>query len=194
MNKSIQNRDSNAADFILTKILNLYLYGNMVKKIIQLSVVLLLLGGCSYSVRSNAFPYLKGVQLIAWENKSSEFSLGNTVYNRLSKDLQEDGRLRLVTQQADCLLEGVITDYKEKIYSFDDANNVQEYEVSISCSITFTDLKNNVVLYENKSLRVSEIYSEIKPTTVRFQSKGEAIDECCDKIFRTIMQNTLEKW
>jgi hypothetical protein len=137
---------------------------------------------------------LKGIQLIAWENKSNEINLGERVYNRLADDLVRDGRMRLVTQQPDCLLEGSITDYTEKIYSFDESNSVQEYEISITCTLSFTDLINNVVVYEYKNLRVSEIYSTVKTSTVRFKSKEEAINECCDKIFRTLMQNTLETW
>jgi hypothetical protein len=137
---------------------------------------------------------LKRVQLFALENKSTEFSLGESVYNRLSDAFRDDGRLRLVTQQPDCQLEGAINSYTEKIYSYDEANNVQDYNISISFSITFTDLKNNAVLYENKSLFVSEIYSVTDAGTSRFTTKTDAINEICDKLFKIIMQNTLETW
>lgn len=166
----------------------------MVKKIIQLSMVLLLLTGCSYSVYSNAYPHLKRIQLLAFENKSTEFSLGETVFNSLSNEFRDDGRLRLVTQQPDCQLEGSINDYTEKIYSYDEANNVQDYIVTITLSVTFTDLQQNQVLYENKSLVVSEIYSVSPAGTSRFKTKADAINEICDKLFKVIMQNTLETW
>ena len=159
-----------------------------------MSLVLLLLAACSYSVRSNAYPYLKGIQLYALENKSSEFSLGEIVNTRLSEAFRDDGRLRQVTKQPDCQLDGVINSFSEKIYSYDSANNVQDYTISISFSVTFTDLQNNQVLYENKSLLISESYAVSEESTSRFKSKTEAINEICDKLFKTIMQNTLETW
>jgi hypothetical protein len=145
-------------------------------------------------VYSNAYPHLKRVQLLALENKSSEFSLGETVANRLSTAFGDDGRLRLVTQQPDCQVEGSILSFQEKIYSYDAANTVQDYNVIISFKITFTDLKNNQVLYENQNLTLSEVYKVGTESTSRFATRQEAIDEICSKLFKTIMQNTLETW
>ena len=166
----------------------------MVKKIIYLLQVCLLLAGCSYSVYSNAYPHLKRIQLLAFENKSSEYSLGDIVINSLSNAYKNDGRLRLVTQQPDCQLEGTILSYSEKIYSYDEANNVQDYIESITFSVTFTDLINNKVLYENKSLTLTELYAVSEASTSRFTSKDAAISEICDKLFKNVMQNTLESW
>ena len=132
--------------------------------------------------------------MLAFENKSTEFSLGDIVINNLSSSFSEDGRLRLVTQTPDCLLEGSINSYNEKIYSYDAANNIQDYIVSVSFSITFTDMINNKVLFENKNLTVSEIYAVSEESTSRFKTKDEAINEICSKLFKTIMQNTLESW
>jgi len=166
----------------------------MVKKIILFLQIIFLLSGCSYSVYSNAYPHLKRIQLLAFDNRSSEFSLGDIVYNNLSALFREDGRLRLVTQQPDCQLEGSILSFSEKIYSYDAANNIQDYTIVISFSLVFTDLINNKVLYENKNLSVSEIYAVSDESTSRFKTKEEALDEICDKLFRTLMQETLESW
>lgn len=166
----------------------------MVKKFITFLLIIFSLMGCSYSVYSNAYPHLKRVQLMAFDNKSSEFALGDVLINRLSKDFQDDGRLRLVTQRPDCQVDGSIVSYSEKIYSYDVANNVQDYQIIITYSVTFTDLINNKVLYENKSLQLSEIWAVSAESTSRFNNKSDVINEICDKLFRTIMQNTLESW
>ncbi len=166
----------------------------MVKKFILLGLAACLAAACSYSVHSNVYPHLKRIQLLAFDNRSSEFSLGDTVINSLSASFSEDGRLRLVTQQPDCQLEGSILSFSEKIYSYDTANNVQDYIVTVTFSLVFTDLVNNKVLYENKSLALSEFYAVSDQSTSRFRSKEEAITEICDKLFRNVMQNTLESW
>lgn len=180
--------------FVLTKFLNFYSYGCMVKKIITFILIIFVAAGCSYSVYSNAYPHLKRIQILAFDNRSSEFTLGDIVFNNLSDAFREDGRLRLVTQQPDSQLEGSILSFSEKIYSYDAANNVQDYMVAISFSVIFTDVINNTVLYETKSLTLSEIYAVSDESTSRFKTKEEAIDEICDKLHRTIMQNTLESW
>ena len=131
---------------------------------------------------------------MAFDNKSSEYALGDIVYNRLSADFRDDGRLRLVTQQPDCQVEGSIVSFSEKIYSYDTTNSVQDYIIVISFSLIFTDLINNKVVYENKILQVSEMYAVSAESTSRFKTKEEAINEICDKLFKTIMQNTLESW
>lgn len=166
----------------------------MVKKFITFMVIIFSLFGCSYSVYSNAYPHLKRVQLIAFDNKSSEFSLGEIVVNSLSEQIRDDGRLRLVTQQSDSQIEGSINGFSEKIHSYDAANSVQDYMVSITFSVTFTDLVKNAVIYENKSLMLSEIYAVSNESTSRFKTKDEAIQEICSKLFKTIMQNSLESW
>ena len=131
---------------------------------------------------------------MAFDNKSSEYSLGDIVYNRVSNAFRDDGRLRLVTLQPDCMLEGSITSFSETVYSYDESNNVQDYNVVIAFSVTFTDLINNKVIYDNKNLTISEIYGDSTESTSRFKTKTEAINEICDKLFKTIMQNTLESW
>jgi len=166
----------------------------MVKRIIFLMGLAVCLGACAYSVYSNAYPYLKKVQLLAFNNKSPEFSLGDVVFNNLAKDISDDGRLRLVTQQPDCQIEGTILDYSEKIYSYDEANSVQDYLIVVTFSVTFTDVVNNKTLYEIKQLPVSEIYAVSSNSTSQFTTKQAAIDEICHKLFKTIMQNTLEAW
>lgn len=180
--------------FILTKMHYFYSYGCMVKRIIYFGLIILILSACSYSVRTNAYPHLKRIQLLALENKSTEFYLGDVVFNNLSTAFSEDGRLRTVTQQPDCQLEGSILSFSEKVYSYDTVNNVQDYLVAITFEVTFTDLINNKVIYENKSLVLSEIYAVSEESTSRFKSKDDAITEICDKLYKNILQNTLESW
>lgn len=168
----------------------------MVKKFILFLLIIFLLMGCSYSVYTNAYPHLKRVQLMAFDNKSTEFALGDIVYNRLSRDFRDDGRLRLVTQQPDCQVEGSIVSYSEKIYAYDTANNIQDYIVTITFRLSFTDLTNNNVIYDNekRDIVIEEKYGNSDESTSRFKTKDEAITEICDKCFKLIMQNTLETW
>lgn len=166
----------------------------MVKKFIVIMLIILIAAGCSYSVYSNSFPHLKRIQLLAFDNKSTEYALGDLLVNSLSNSFNDDGRLRTVTQQPDCQLEGSILSFSEKIYSYDVANNVQDYTVAVTFNLTFTDLVKNSVIYENKSLTLSETYAVSEDSAARFKTKDEAINEIFVQLFKNIMQNTLETW
>lgn len=166
----------------------------MVKRFIFPLLVLLLLSSCHYSVYSNAYPHLKKVQVLPFENQTTEFGMAEKALNQLSLEIRNDGRLKLVTQNPDCSLSGSILSFDDKIYSFDSANQVQDYQLSMVLDISFTDLISNEVIYENKTLRISEIYAVSTSSTASIKSKEEALNELFNKIFKTVVQTSLEAW
>lgn len=166
----------------------------MVKRIIYLMMVLMALSGCSYSVYSNVYPHLKKIRVMPFENQSAEFGISEKVYNQLSVAFRNDGRLKVVNQQPDCLLEGGVISFEERVYSYDAANNVQDYQLRLTLAISFTDLIRNEVIYENKSLTLMEAYAVSTESTAKSKSKEEAIDELINSLFKTVVQNSLEKW
>jgi hypothetical protein len=180
--------------FILTRIREFFGYGFMVKRFIYITVLLLSLSSCFYSVYSNAYPHLKKIRVLAFENQSSEFDLGEVLLTRLNTEIRNDGRLKLVTVDPDCALEGSVISFTEKVYSYDSANQVLDYQLQMNVSVTFTDLVNNQVLYENKNLSLSELYAYAEGGTAKYKTKKEAIDELIAKLYRTVLQNSLESW
>lgn len=178
----------------MTRIREFFEYGIMVKRFIYTALILLLLNGCYYSVYSNAYPHLKKIRVLPFENQSSEFALADKALNELSLAIRNDGRLRMVTTDADCTLEGKILSFEEKIYSYDSANMVQDYQLILTLEVVFTDLTKNEVIYENKSLRISELYRVANSSTARFETKEEATSEIITNIFKTVIQNSLEAW
>ncbi len=166
----------------------------MVKRIIVSTLLVLVLLGCSYSVFSNAYPHLKKIRVAPFENSSTEFDIAEKVYTGLSSEFRSDGRLKPVTQQPDCQLEGSVLSFEEKVWSYDAANSIQDYQLRLTVKITFTDLVRNETIYENASLLVTETYAVSPSSTSRFKSKEEARDELVKTLFKTIVQNSLERW
>ena len=91
-------------------------------------------------------------------------------------------------------LEGKIVSFEEKIYSYDSANQVQDYQLIMVLNLSFTDLIKNEVIYENSSLRIAEIYKVSDDSTARFETEEEALSEIFSSIFKTVIQNSLEAW
>ena len=166
----------------------------MVKKFIYPVLLLLILSSCFYSVYSNAYPHLRKIRILAFENRTSEYGVGDKLLNYLNREIRNDGRLKIVTEDPDCTLEGAILSFSESVYSYDTANQIQDYQLTMVVSVTFTDLINNTVLYENNALTVTELYAVAEGGTAKFKTKEEAVEELIAKLYRTVLQNSIEGW
>ena len=166
----------------------------MVKKFIYPVLLLLILSSCFYSVYSNAYPHLRKIRILAFENRTSEYGLGDKLLNYLNREIRNDGRLKIVTEDPDCTLEGAILSFSESVYSYDTANQIQDYQLTMVVSVTFTDLINNTVIYENNALTVTELYAVAEGGTAKFKTKEEAVEELIAKLYRTVLQNSIEGW
>jgi hypothetical protein len=139
-----------------------------------------------------AYPHLKTIQIEQFQNQSDEFELSEELFVKLSDDFQADGRLRLVTENADCILEGEIRDYTDKIYSYE-GSTVQEYQVKIMFWVKFTDLTTEEVLWENSNLIISDTYSQTDESA-DYTNEEEARLAIYEDLFENIIKNTLEQW
>lgn len=162
----------------------------MFRKIIY--AVSLLILSCSYSVYSSAYPHLKTINILQFENKTTEYSLSEEVYVSLSNDFNNDGRLRLVEISPDCQLTGEILDYSDKIYGYT-KSDIEEYEVKILMKISMLDLTNNEIIWKNDNLLLREVYS-IDDINSEFATEEEARNEIFKNLFDLIVKNSLEKW
>jgi len=149
----------------------------------------------------NAYPYLKTVQVAPFENMTSEYALAQDVQNYLVDKYQNDGRLRIATLSPDARIEGSVLDYKESILSYDIGGNISEYRVQMLFSITMTDMVYSQTLYQNASLLVSEVYSPSSSgqaddgvNSVIFTTAEQAQQKIYEKLFDTLMRETLETW
>lgn len=162
------------------------------KWIISALLLAVLLSGCSYSVYSNSLPHLKTVMITSFENESDEFELEEEIKKELISRFDKDGRLRVVTLQPDCLIEGTIMDYSRKIDTYDE-QGIEEYNIRILFKISFTDLTRDEVIWQKDSLILSEVYSENSETAL-FKDEEAARNSIYEKLFLEIMKNTLEQW
>jgi len=128
----------------------------------------------------------------SFENKTTEYSLEENVFNSLSDLFSNDGRLNLVSISPDCILEGEILDYSDKVLSYA-GSSVDEYEVKVLFSVTFTDLQKNEIIWQNKSLLLKETYSSSDPN-ITYKTEEEAQDKIIKELFNTILTKSLEEW
>jgi hypothetical protein len=157
-------------------------------------LMFLLVLGCSYSVRMNIYPHLRNVAIMPFEDRTLEIHLAEELRDSLISSFQRDGRLRISYEDPDSRIEGQIVEYENNIFGYDLDQNIEEYQVRLTVSLTFTDLVRNEVIWENKALMLSERYTPLSTEEVRFKTEEEALQELYKKLFETIIRNTLESW
>ncbi len=160
------------------------------KKIIP-TIILTLLLGCTYSVYSSGMPHLKTISIKDFENLTEEYQLDTNLTDALSEDFIQDGRLRIVDIAPDCILQGKILDYSNKLATYG-SDGVDEYEVRIMYSLTFTDLVKNEVIWKINNLVFSQLYSNDENSDIK--TEDEAIEKIEQDLFDRIMRESLEDW
>lgn len=156
--------------------------------------VMLIIFGCSYSLRMNQYPHLRDITIAPFENDTVELYLEEDLRNSIISSFQADGRLRIAYDDPDSRIEGRILDYSNKIFGYDIDQNIEEYQVRLVLAISFTDLVRNEIIWENKSLVMTERYSPETTLAVKFSSEEEALEEIYKELFRLIIRNSLEAW
>ncbi len=159
-----------------------------------LIAILIIISGCTYSLRMNQYPHLRDIMIVPFENDTIELFLEEELRNSIISSFQQDGRLRIAYDNPDSQIEGRILDYNSTIYGYSIDQNIEEYQVKLVMEITFTDLVRNEVIWENKSLIITERYSPQTTMTVKWQNEEEARNEIFKELFRVIIRNSLEAW
>jgi hypothetical protein len=145
----------------------------------------------------NAYPHLKTVSISPFENLATEFEIAQNSQNDLVERFQKDGRLKISNINPDVIIEGRVLDYKHDIISYDIAGNISEYRVQILFSIIMTDMVKSEVLFENKSMLMSDNYfpnEADNPGFVRFTTELEAQEGIYKQVFDRLVRSTLESW
>jgi Lipopolysaccharide-assembly len=155
-------------------------------------IILMVLSACTYSVYSSGLPHLKTISIKSFQNKTTEYNLEEDVFNSLSDDFSNDGRLSIVTISPDCIVEGAILDYSNDVLSYA-GSTVDEYKVQILFNITFTDLTKNTIIWQDNSLLLNETYSASNPN-ITIKSELTAQEKIINDLFDAIIKNSLEEW
>jgi len=132
--------------------------------------------------------------IVPFENDTIELFLEEELRNSIISSFQQDGRLRIAYDNPDSRIEGKILDYSSTIYGYSIDQNIEEYQVKLVMEITFTDLVRNEVIWENKSLMITERYAPQTTMSVKWQNEEEARNEIFKELFKVIIRNSLEAW
>jgi len=120
--------------------------------------------------------------------------LDEDLREELISSFQRDGRLRIVYDDPDSQIEGEILEYSSEVYGYDLEQNIEEYMVTITFKLTFTDLLRNEIIWENKSLTMMERFYPQAPEDLQITTEELAQKAIFEDLFSMIISNTLEDW
>ena len=132
-----------------------------------LLLVAALSAGCGYSFHGNLPSHIKTVAVPIFKNQSDVPGLENSITSAGISAFSSGGRLRVVPlDQADSILEGEIVATQIDGAGFDRNQNVQAYHLIVVLNVTFRDVRQNKVLWQENGLT----------QTADFQVQGQVSD------------------
>ncbi len=166
---------------------------------VGLSVLLLALyaGGCAYSFSGSSLPgHLRTIAVPIFENETLDALIADEVTQGLIEGFLDDNRLKIAREtQADCVLEGTVTYYERKVYSYTPDEVPEQYIVSVTVSAVLKDRVKNADVWTNERLNATATYAATpsgSPDVI--DSEDEAREAAISQLTQDVLARTLEQW
>lgn len=157
----------------------------------------LLTAGCGYSFSGSSLPgHLKTIAIPVFENQSLDPTIAEEVTRGLLEQFLEDNRLKVVREaRADCVLEGKVTGYQRRVYSYTSAQEPQEYIVVIELAVALKDRVKSQDIWRQDDLRVTATYAAVAGAQVgQSDSETDARALAIRQLGQEILGKSLEQW
>ncbi|MCP4643855.1 MAG: LptE family protein [bacterium] len=175
--------------------------------------VAVLAAGCGYTTQSSLDAQYQTIFVSAFQNISNEYDLQAPLTNAVIRKFINDTRLEVVNQDdADLILEGVITKYDLRGLTYDLDDRVTQYLCRVSAGIRVTDARTGDLVWAAKSLtgetsfytraagqssdRLRGNAEVFLPTVRSFASEEEnrGAAEALEQLASDIFYRTIEPW
>ncbi len=109
-----------------------------------------LASGCGYSTSSSLDERYQTIFVSGFQNQSREYDLQAPLTNAVIRKFLNDGRLRVVgANEADLVVTGTITGYELTGLTFDQNDEVTQFEGFVTASVIVTDSRTGAVLWQD---------------------------------------------
>ncbi|MBN2097205.1 MAG: hypothetical protein JW714_01870 [Candidatus Omnitrophica bacterium] len=178
------------------------------KKISLLFWAVLFISGCGYTTGSLLPEHLKTIHIQPFRNKieltdelsvdeyrfrSYRVQLETDITKELIDRFINDGHLKVAPQeQADLILTGDLIDYlRQPLRYGGDNETVEEYRISIVCSVQVKDVKNDKIIWQESRLIGDSTYN-VSGTYAA--SESLTVSAAVSDLARRIVNRTIEGW
>jgi hypothetical protein len=141
--------------------------------------------GCGYTyANSRLSDDYTTIAVPAFKNKSFEPDIQILVTNLLIRELQVDGRLRIVDDptSADLILTGDVTGFEAQAVSLNTSDNIGQFKITILASASLKEAQTGKILWEKSGLRGADFYQ-----TQGGRTREEGLEEASENLVETII-------
>lgn len=161
----------------------------------RLLLIVLLLGGCGYSLRGNLPDHIKTVAVPVFVNRTQEPAVENVITRAVIDAFVTGGRLRVVRpEEADSILEGEIVGYRIEALAFDPRANVREYRLWVTLNLQFRDVRKNLMLWRQEGFQEKADFSVPGQVAVTISREESALRQAAVDIGRAIANLAVERF
>ena len=137
---------------------------------------------------------IKTVSVPVFRNETLKAELTEELTTAITDRFLNDNQLRVINQNADSVLEGVVVGYQDRVSSFTSDREADEYGVIVTVNLAFRDrVKRKDIWVEEGIVGFSTYYpsgsQEGLPTT-----EQEAREDAIRQIVDTTMSRTFQGW
>jgi Lipopolysaccharide-assembly len=161
--------------------------------VLCMALALALPGGCGYSTTSRTAKDIKSIHVPFFENKTSQPNLELSVTDRIIQNLVQDNTLKVVPEDAaDAILDGQITEFSNRPFSFNQDLNAEEYIVVIKVVVSLFNRKTNEPIWQNRAISGNGSY--FVETVENGRTFDDAVAESLEEITNQILNLTVQDW
>ena len=169
---------------------------NLFLTIISVQLCLSLFG-CGYHLAgtgSSLPPHIKTIGLPIFVNNTQGYQVEQKITASIQTVLLQRGKYKVVpdAQGVDALLKGTILSVSLYPVSFSQEGRASEYNVVINAKVTFTDLAQKKVLFQNPSFIFRGQYQIDQDELLFFDRQSEAIDQIARDFAESVVSAILE--
>jgi len=127
-----------------------------------------------------------------FQNQSSESSLERILTDDVIQEFLADGRVEVVSRsEADAILVGTVTRYKNIPLVYNDQDIVQQYKVRMEISISLIDTVSRETLWTQPNIFRETTYSETQPPV---ETELDAQERVSEQLARDVVTSTVDGW
>jgi hypothetical protein len=158
-------------------------------------VSLLVVVGCGvYTFNPKGQSEIKNINVERFENKTPEYGLADQMSDLVIDAFIKDGNLKVVPlENADAVLNGVLTRYERRPYKYDQNDQVASYEVVMDFDITLKKPKTDSEIWREKMTQRG-IYNVVASETGDVETETDGQQKAIKLLVEAIINKTTKGW
>jgi outer membrane lipopolysaccharide assembly protein LptE/RlpB len=160
---------------------------------LALCLLVLLAGGCGYSLRGTLPAHIQTIAVPVFQNKTVEPGIETIVTRAVVEAFSTSGRLRVVRpEQADAILEGEVIDYDVQSIAFDPREQVRFYRLIVTMNLRLRDLRQNRLVFDQRAFRERADFRASEAVTETIAREDLGVRKAARDIARSVVSLTVD--